>query len=195
MVYSSDYLKTIKQDIIFDAYLLEQNMRFYSTWGLFSPREIDNGSYLLLKHITIKPDDRVLDLGCGYGPLGLTIAKLVPQGQVYLVDKDFIAIEYCKKNIIANQLQNCETFLSNGFSHVKAKDLSLVVSNLPAKVGKELLYCFLYDAKAHMQDQGRIYVVTITGLRRFIERAFEEVFGNYDKVKQGKDYTVAMAVK
>jgi 16S rRNA (guanine1207-N2)-methyltransferase len=44
-----------------------------------------------------------------------------------------------------------------------------------------------------LNPDGRLYVVTITGLRRFIEKGFKEVFGNYEKLKQGRDYTVALA--
>ena len=69
------------------------------------------------------------------------------------------------------------------------------MSNIPAKVGNELLSLFLIDSLKHLEPGGRIYVVTITGIRRYIERSFKEVFGNYKKVKQGKTYTVAMAIK
>jgi 16S rRNA (guanine1207-N2)-methyltransferase len=69
----------------------------------------------------------------------------------------------------------------------------VIASNLPAKVGRELLYLYLLDAWAQLNPDGRLYVVTITGLRRFIEKGFKEVFGNYEKLKQGRDYTVALA--
>jgi len=70
-----------------------------------------------------------------------------------------------------------------------------VVSNVPAKVGREMLTILLCDAKARMNPGGEIVVVTINGLRDFIKRNFREVFGNYKKLKQGKAYTVARAVK
>ena len=63
---------------------------------------------------------------------------------------------------------------------------NLVLSNLPAKVGNESLTLMIADAYAHLAPGGRLYVVTISGMRRFIERTFEEVFGNYEKVKQGR---------
>jgi 16S rRNA G1207 methylase RsmC len=73
------------------------------------------------------------------------------------------------------------------------RPFDLIVSSLPAKTGKELYYLYFYDALERLKPGGRIYVVTITGLRKFVARAFNEVFGNYEKVKQGKTYTVAMA--
>lgn len=175
--------------------LCDMPMRFQTTWGLFSPREIDDGSRMLLRYLKVHEDDDCLDLGCGYGPLGITIAKLAPKGKTVMVDKDYVAIEYAGKNIKLNGADNCEAMLSNGFSSVGEQKFSLVVSNIPAKVGKELLYIFLYDALAHMQPGARIYVVTINGLRQFIKKAFRDVFGNYDKLKQGAHYTVAMAIK
>jgi len=186
----------LRKDIVFSANLLGNDFTFRSTWGLFSPTEIDEGTRLLLDHLEVKPDDVSLDLGCGYGALGLAIAKRSPDGMAYLVDKDFVAIEYAKKNAEANGVRNAEFFLSNGLAAITPDlQFDLIVSNLPAKVGKELFWIFLEDAKRHLKPGGRIYVVTISGLREFIKRNFKEFFGNYDKVKQGRAYTVAMAVK
>jgi 16S rRNA G1207 methylase RsmC len=64
---------------------------------------------------------------------------------------------------------------------------------VPAKVGKELLTLLLYDARDRLRPGGRLYVVTINGLRQFMRRNLEQVFGNYDKLKQGAHYTVAVA--
>ena len=189
-------IEKIRKDVVFQQYLREMDFVFHSTWGLFSPRAIDAGSRLLIEYMQINEADTCLDLGCGYGPIGLTMAKLAPEGKVYMVDKDFVAVEYAKKNSELNGLANCEVFLSNGFSHIP-DDLKfdVIASNLPAQVGKELLYLFLSDAKKHLNKEGRLYVVTIAGIRAFIKRNFMEVFGNYKKVKQGKAYTVALAIK
>jgi len=187
------YLDNIRQDIVFSDTLQGETLHFHTTWGLFSPKGIDEGSRLLLDHLEIKPDDNTLDLGCGYGPLGLTLARLAPSGTSVLVDKDFVAIEYSKKNAELNRINNVEIFLSNGFDQIGERRFDLIVSNLPAKTGKELHYLYFYDALVRMNPGGRFYVVTITGLRRFVQKAFLEVFGNYKKLKQGRTYTVAMA--
>ena len=186
-------LDRLRQDIDFSATLADQHLLFYSTWGLFSPREIDDGTQLLLKHMQVNPTDNCLDLGCGYGPIGITMASLAPQGKTLLVDKDFMAIEYSNKNIARNQIKNARAILSNGFDHIeKQRRFDLIASNIPAKVGKELLTLILHDAKSRLNPQGRCYVVTINGLRQFMKRHMMEIFGNYKKLKQGKQYTVAM---
>ena len=68
-------------------------------------------------------------------------------------------------------------------------------ASLPAKAGNEMLSIILHEARDHLREGGRFYVVTISGLKDYIKRNFREVFGNYKKVKQGKTYTVSLAVR
>lgn len=168
---------------------------FSATWGLFSPKTIDAGTNLLIEQLNIQESDTCLDLGCGYGAIGITIAKSIRTTTVYMIDKDFVAVDYARKNVERNQLSNCHVLLSNGFSHLPDLQFDLIASNLPANVGKELLQIFLRDAKQHLKPNGRLYVVTISGLREFIKRNFLTIFGNYQKVKQRHTHTVAMATR
>jgi 16S rRNA G1207 methylase RsmC len=191
-----EQLARLRADIVFTATLGGRVLVFHSTWGLFSPREIDEGTRLLLQHIDVKPNDHCLDLGCGYGPIGVAIAALAPQGQVLMVDKDFVAVDYAQRNAEGNRLANARAQLSNGFDQVDLKQrFDLIASNVPAKVGKELLALHLHDAHDRLRPAGRLYLVTINGLREFMKRNLREVFGNYEKVKQGAHYTVALARK
>ncbi len=186
-------LERLRQDIVFSEELLGENITFHTTWGLFSPREIDAGTRLLLDNLQIHDESTILDLGCGYGALGLALAKRWPDARVHLVDKDFVAIDFCQKNARINGLVNTCVQLSNGLGQVSAKNFDVVVSNLPAKSGKELYYLMFSDIHERLTPGGRFYIVTITGLRGFVKRTFSEIFGNYQKLKQGKVYTVAMA--
>lgn len=186
-------LDRLRQDIVFTDTLLGHPLTFHTTWGLFSPKGIDEGTRLLLEHLEVRPDDRAIDLGCGYGPLGLAIARSAPQGHCLMVDKDFVAVEYANANARRNGITNTEAMLSDGLRHVPAQTFSLAVTNLPAKTSKEHYYLFFHDIRDRLQPGGRFYVVVISGLRQFIARSFEEVFGNHRKIKQGRQYTVAMA--
>ncbi len=185
----------LKCDIVFDAVLRGHNLRFHSTWGLVSPRGIASGSSLLLENLHLGEDDVSLDLGCGYGAIGLAIAKSTAAGAVHMIDKDFIALAFAKKNAEVNGIANCKFYPSNALSAVRNRQFDNIVSNLPAQVGRELLYIIVCDALAHLRPGGQLVVVTISGLREFIKRNFKEVFGNYRKLKQGRTHTVAQAVK
>lgn len=186
----------LRKDQLISAELLGTVLEFQTTWGLFSPRAVDDGTLLLLDHLEVASDEVAFDMGCGYGPLGLAIAAQAKNGLVHLVDKDFVAVDYSAANAERNKLSNTKVYLSNGFSATPTDaGLTLVVSNLPAKVGNEMFYISFYDAYLRMQPGARIVVVTINGLRTFVKRAFTDVFGNYKKVKQGQSYTISMAVK
>ena len=195
----ADLLKSAehwREDIHFRQDVLGKPFDFATTWGIFSPQKLDDGSLMLLDYVDFQADDDSIDLGCGYGVLGMTAARECPNGQHTLIDKDFMAVEYARLNCEKNGLKNVDVHLSNGFNHVaKDKGFSLVMSNLPAKVGKEQHYLYFLDAYARMRQGGRFYVVTINGLRQFMKRSFTEVFGNSEKVKQGKTYTITMATK
>ena len=188
-------LDALKRDIVFDAKLRGFDCSFSSTWGLFSPRSIDPGTRLLIDHLDVNAGDTCLDLGCGYGAIGLVMARLSGDGKVYMVDKDFVAVEHAIKNAKRNRAQNCEVMLSNTFSHLSDTKFDVIASNLPANAGKELLRIILLEARNHLKPTGKLYVVTICGLREFIKRNSKEVFGNYRKLKQSGTHTVSLAVR
>jgi 16S rRNA G1207 methylase RsmC len=193
-VLTSEQIAALRRDILFTAELGGRLMSLRSTWGLFSPREVDEGTRLLLAHLQVEPTADCLDLGCGYGALGLALAALAPRGQTLLVDKDFVAVEFARRNLAANHLDNAQAQLSNGFDQIDPRRrFDLIASNVPAKVGKELLALLLHDAHARLRPGGRLYVVTINGLREYMKRNLTEVFGHYEKLKQGAHYTVALA--
>jgi len=187
-------LAKLREDIVFEADLCGRRFVFHSTWGLFSPREIDEGTRLLLQHLETTPQDDCLDLGCGYGPIGLALAALAPEGRTLMIDKDFVAVEYSNRNARLNGLANASARLSDGFRDIDpALRFDLIASNIPAKAGKEALSLYLHDARERLRPGGRLYLVTINGLRQFMKRNLQDVFGNYGKLKQGAHYTVALA--
>ena len=189
-------LDQLREDIEFEATLRDRNFRFRSTWGLFSPREIDVGTHLLLDRIELNPTDDCLDLGCGYGAIGLTLARLAPEGRTLLVDKDFVAVEFAEKNARANGIDNVDVLLSNGFAQIPPdREFDLIATNLPAKIGNELTTLIVADAWARLRPGGRLYLVTLSGMRKFIRRIVQQQCGTYEKLKQGGIYTLHRAVK
>ncbi len=193
---TQETLDKLRRDIVIDTDLAGEHLVLHSTWGIFSPREIDEGTRLLVERLEIAPEDDCLDLGCGYGPIGLFMARKAPRGQTLMVDKDFMAVEYANANARRNRLEHAGAMLSNGFDQIDpGLRFDVIASNIPAKVGKEMLSLILHDAWQRLKPGGRLYVVTINGLRQYMKRNLNEVFGNYAKLKQGRSYTVALARK
>ena len=186
----------LKKDIEIVVNLLDNEFTLHTRWGVFSPRSIDEGTLLLMKYIEVGVNDVCLDLGCGYGPIGLALAKHCTKGEVHMIDKDFVAIELANNNAKLNNLSNAKAYFSDAFLQVPNEvKFDQVISNLPAKVGREQLSIILYDAFDALKPGGKITVVTIKGLKDFIKNNFKSVFGNYKKLKQGQKYIVSQAIK
>ena len=79
-------VEELKKDIVINITLRGIPLTFHSTWGLFSPEKIDEGTLQLLEKVEVKDGDNILDLGCGYGAIGITLAKLAPKGMVHMID-------------------------------------------------------------------------------------------------------------
>ena len=186
----------LKKDIKIVVNLLDNELILHTRWGVFSPRSIDEGTLLLMKHIEVDVNDVCLDLGCGYGPIGLALAKHCTKGEVHMIDKDFVAVELANNNAKLNNLSNAKAYFSDAFLQIPNEvKFDQVISNLPAKVGREQLSIILYDAFDALKPGGKITVVTINGLKDFIKNNFKSVFGNYKKLKQGQKYIVSQATK
>lgn len=161
--------------------------------GLFSKDKIDSGSRLLIENMIINPNDIVLDIGCGYGVIGLVAASLAFKSKVYLVDTDIRATKYSKININLNHLENVEVLASDGFEAVPNTRFNVVVSNPPSHLPKETMIEFICGAKKQLKNGGKLYFVNEKRLKPLIKREFERVFGNYEAVAQNSTHVVSLA--
>lgn len=189
-------IAALKKDLSIKANVLDNTLHFKTRWGVFSPKSIDEGTLLLLNYISVNNSDICLDLGCGYGVIGIAAAKHCTNGSVHMVDKDFVAIELSRINAKLNDINNTNIYLSDALTNINdGVKFNQIFSNIPAKVGREQLSIILYDCFDYLQNGGSVTFVSINGLRDFIKKNFKLVFGNYEKLKQGAKYTVARAVK
>lgn len=180
-------------EFTFQETLRGYNLSFKTTYDLFSCRAIDTGTKLLIDNIQVENGQTCLDLGCGYGPIGMTLAKLNPTGEIYMVDRDIVAIEYSKINCQLNNLSNCVILPSNGFNDLGDKTFDLIASNLPTHIAKEALEIIINDAKAHLNKNGKFYIVCTTKLKPYIQRLLEPVFPLTDKIDQSNGYSLLLA--
>jgi 16S rRNA (guanine1207-N2)-methyltransferase len=143
---------------------------------LFSSHEVDVGTRLLLRTLA-GPEHAwrrlVLDLGCGYGPLGLGLAAAVADRVVHLVDRDALAVEYSRENAAANRLDGVQVYPSLGYADVRASGFDLVVSNIPAKAGPPVIQQLLLGAAGLLAPGGLVAVVVIAPLREPVTAILE----------------------
>lgn len=129
---------------------------FYVDNGVFSKTKVDFGTKLLLETIQ-EVSGNVLDLGCGYGVIGIYL-KLNYECKVEMADINKRAIHLTKMNIKEYKLNDINVFESNAYSNISNK-YDVIVTNPPIRAGKEKVYEILIGAKTHLKDNGKLYFV------------------------------------
>ena len=177
--------------------LYGQNYAYFTDNGVFSKSKIDEGTYIFLKvllplHLT----GRILDLGCGYGPIGLTIALNEKQARVDLADINSRALALASRSGERLNLNDRVTFLhSDIFEKIEGPYDSIVV-NPPIRAGKVVTYRMYLESKQYLIDGGSLYVVIRR--KQGAESALkyiETVFDNVSVLHKEKGYWIIKATK
>lgn len=144
----------------FDFTLKGHNLKFTSDSGVFSRQTIDFGSRVLIDAVDFSsvPQGNILDVGCGYGPIGLALAKDQPTRQITMTDVNLRALELAKKNAQKNEITNVNIFESNAYENITDK-YALIVSNPPIRAGKEVVSNIIAQAKDHLENNGEVWIV------------------------------------
>jgi 16S rRNA (guanine1207-N2)-methyltransferase len=140
---------------------------------LFSTYSIDSGTQFLLRFMLagIEQPRAILDLGCGYGVIGIVLARLCPAAHVVLVDKDLLAIRYTQHNAAINAIDNAEVVPSIGMSDIPGRTFDLIASNVPGHIGDHAIeQDFLLKPLAQLQSGGAYWFVIVTPLAELVEQ-------------------------
>ncbi|MCH4827800.1 MAG: class I SAM-dependent methyltransferase [Planococcus sp. (in: firmicutes)] len=174
-----------------------EKFRFQTDAGVFSKSEVDFGSRLLIEAFQDSTiDGPVLDVGCGYGPIGMTVAKISPQKQVHMVDVNTRAIELAKTNVEKNDISNVQIYESDGLSAVEASGFSAILTNPPIRAGKETVFRFYEEAAKKLADGGSLWVVIQKKQGApSTQVKLEELFGEVKVVDKKKGYFIFEARK
>ena len=172
--------------------LLGEKMTFLTDAGVFSKKMIDFGSQLLLKCLEVNQGETVLDVGCGYGPLGLSLSKAYGV-QATMVDINNRALDLARQNAERNKVE-ATIFQSNIYEQVEGT-FDHVISNPPIRAGKQVVHEIIEKSKDFLETDGDLTIVIQKKQGAPSAKSkMEDVFGNCEIVKKDKGYYILRSV-
>lgn len=173
-----------------------QKFTFAIANTLFSTFDLDHGTDILIRAIIPNNPKSILDIGCGYGPLGIILAKNNPQAKITMVDRDLLAVRYTKYNIVKNNVINANALGSLGVEAIGERTFDLIVSNIPAKIGDEAITQeFILTPYQHLNPNGEYWLVVISSLNRLIPRIAGKHHIDIKYIRKRRGHTVYKITK
>jgi len=143
----------------FETVLRGRRLTFETDAGVFSKTGVDFGSRLLIETADIPDGARVLDVGCGYGPIGLAIAAALPRAHVTLVDINERAVGLARENAERNGIRNVSVLESDLLAAVRGQTFDAVLTNPPIRAGKAVVHRIFEEAHGALAPGGVLWVV------------------------------------
>lgn len=179
-----------------DVKLRNREMSFLTDSGVFSKSGIDFGSRLLIESMELCSDAQVLDVGCGYGPIGLSAALLCPSGHVTMLDLNERAVELSKLNAIKNHITQVSIIQSNLFENVPESTFDAILSNPPIRAGKETVHQIFMQSLNYLKQGGCLWVVIQKKQGAASAKAkLETIFDRVEEVTKDKGYVIYKSIK
>lgn len=172
------------------------SLKFITDAGVFSKAGVDYGSQVLIREMKFAEDATVLDVGCGYGPIGITAAKLASQGHVTMIDINERAVELCKKNAQLNKADNVTILQSDIYESVKGKSFDVILTNPPIRAGKDVVHQIFEQGYDLLNKHGEMWVVIQK--KQGAPSAYaklEQLFSHVEEVTKDKGYRIFKATK
>ena len=186
------------EERILEYVIKDFKLKFISDNGVFSKNHVDFATDFLLKTIYEEVSGKILDVGCGYGVIGITLAKSQKVKEVKMIDVNHRALDLSKRNALGNGVeQKIKVEESDGFCNImKTEKFDTIVTNPPIRAGKSTIYKIYEDAKEYLNEEGILYIVinkkhgapsTITFLNN--------LFGNCEVLDKKSGFHVIKCVK
>ncbi|MCM1264298.1 MAG: class I SAM-dependent methyltransferase [Butyrivibrio sp.] len=159
---------------------------------IFAPKAVDAGTLAMLSIIDFAPNDKVLDLGCGYGIVGILAAKIIGSKNVIMCDISETAVQYSKVNAELNQVMDIDIKISDGYKNITDNDFTLILSNPPYHTDFFIAKNFIEGGYNRLVTGGRM--VMVTKRLTWYKNKLSSVFGGV-KVHEIDGYYVFVAEK
>jgi 16S rRNA (guanine1207-N2)-methyltransferase len=189
---------TTKSDPRFFQFTLKgYDFTFITDRGVFSKNEVDFGTRQLVEAFALPNiEGPLLDVGCGYGPIGLSLAKAYGDRQVVMVDVNERALELVDANSKRNKIENVTVLKTNLFDGLKGQLFAAILSNPPIRAGKKVVHQLLIDAYDHLKENGELWIVIQKkqGAPSAIDK-LESIFPSVEVVDRKKGYFIIRAKK
>lgn len=167
-------------------------LKLRTDMALFSPRGADRGTLAMLSAVEFDKEDNVLDLGCGYGVVGIYVAKVIGADRVVMCDIDKKAVDFSKRNSITNGVKEINVFESDGFSSFDENGFTKILCNPSYHTDFSVAKRLIEGSYKRLGDGGKLYMVTKR--REWYKRKIISVFGGV-RIHQTDGYNVFIAEK
>ena len=168
------------------------NLIFETSNQVFSPQHADRGTLAMLSAVEIDDTDKVLDLGCGYGIVGIYFAKLIGATNVIMTDNDAKAVELARENIILNDVEGIGLYRGDGFENINETNFTVILCNPPYHVDFDVPKKFIEKGFNRLSIGGKLYMVTKR--KDWYKNKLISIFGGV-KIWEIDGYYVFMAIK
>ncbi|WP_457751448.1 class I SAM-dependent methyltransferase [Thermococcus sp.] len=163
--------------------------KFITASGVFSFGKLDRGTELLIESMVINGGWRVLDLGCGYGAIGIVASRFVDY--VVMTDVNRRAVGIARKNLKINGVRNAEVRWGSLYEPVRGEKFASIITNPPVHAGKDILREIVINAPLHLNDGGLLQLVIKTRQgAKYIKALMEEHFTEVRELAKGSGYRV-----
>ncbi|MDF9758500.1 16S rRNA (guanine1207-N2)-methyltransferase [Peribacillus simplex] len=181
-----------------DFTLKGRTFRFKSDNGVFSKKEVDFGSRLLVESFNLDEavEGDILDVGCGYGPIGISIAAAYPDRTIEMIDINSRAVELSKENAASNGIANVKIYASDRFDKVGSNQFAAILTNPPIRAGKSVVHEILEEGYRSLVAGGELWVVIQKkqGAPSAMDK-MERLFGNIEVPVKKKGYYILLSKK